>query len=133
MGQLVRVVAAIIWCENKLLVTKRKPAGSAGGMWEFPGGKVRNGESDEAALYREIREELSIEIEIGHHFITRKHKYPEKTIDLACYIATFRKGSIKLTDHDDFQWCAPGDLCGLTFAPADRPVVERLLDEGGSG
>ena len=101
---MIKVVAAIIYNDNKFLIAKRNYQKSQGGLWEFPGGKVELGETNEEALKREIKEELNIEIEVGEFLTTNIHSYFDKTIELICYKSKIISGEIKLLEHEDYQF-----------------------------
>ena len=96
------------------------------GFWEFPGGKVELGESPENCLLREIREELSIEIQICGALTPVLHAYPKKVIQLIPFIATWQTGALKLTEHAQSQWLTKQDLLSLSWAPADLPIVHEV-------
>lgn len=98
------------------------------GLWEFPGGKVEPEESPEACLIREIGEELSIGIQIGRPLTPVLHAYPDKSIQLIPFLATWESGTLQLTEHAQYQWLAPQDLLTLDWAPADLPIVEELRE-----
>ncbi|WP_308466960.1 (deoxy)nucleoside triphosphate pyrophosphohydrolase [Rathayibacter soli] len=123
----VRVVAAVIIRDGCVLACRRNPDRSAGGLWEFPGGKVEPGESPEDALTREIREELGVIIEVGK--LIHRATTPTGTahIDLSSYEARLTDapppGS---TDHDVLRWLRPNQLQELEWAQPDLPVVELL-------
>ncbi|MCF7846687.1 MAG: 8-oxo-dGTP diphosphatase MutT [Candidatus Gracilibacteria bacterium] len=121
------VTAAIVFHQGKLLITRRNPDGPIGGLWEFPGGKVEKGETPEACLVRELREELGIRAEVGEFFTESIFAYPEKTVRLLAFLVKDFTGKISLTDeHDDFRWIGLDELNGFDFAPADQPIVEKL-------
>jgi 8-oxo-dGTP diphosphatase len=98
------------------------------GCWEFPGGKVELGESQENCLHREIREELSIEIRICGVLTPVMHSYPNKVIQLIPFLATWQGGILKLTEHTQSQWLGKEDLLSLYWAPADLPIVRELRE-----
>jgi 8-oxo-dGTP diphosphatase len=122
-----RVVAAVIVREGCVLACRRNPDHSAGGKWEFPGGKVEQGESPEDALVREIREELSVGIEVGD-LIHRTTTLTESThIDLSSYEARLTGATpTRSTDHDNLRWMPVDQLWKLSWAAPDQPVVEML-------
>lgn len=99
------------------------------GYWEFPGGKVEPGESDEAALIRELKEELGVEVRVDSHVETTTHEYDFGTIRLAVYRCTLTDGHIQLTEHRAMSWFHPQELPSVTWAPADIPAVEILTRE----
>jgi 8-oxo-dGTP diphosphatase len=121
------VVCAIIEKESMFLAARRKQGESCAGFWEFPGGKVREGESPESALTREIMEELAISIDIKSSLKPCSHCYPGKTILLIPFICSNSKGTIKLSDHDAFLWIDPKSAKNLEWAPADVAVLEQYL------
>lgn len=127
------VVAAVIQREfpvdGKVLIVKRGQNQSGAGDWEFPGGKVEEGETLEEALIREIQEELGIQIRVSELLGENRHHYPSKVIWLKVYRAFTSQEAINLTEHDDFKWCHPEDICIDELSAADRPFVEILLSE----
>jgi 8-oxo-dGTP diphosphatase len=125
----VTVVAAIIVEEGKILIGKRKEGLSMAHKWEFPGGKLKQDESPEECLKRELQEELEIEAEIGRFYC--KGTYNELT--LLTYMARFVSGDFKLHDHEEIRWVSPHDLSLYEFPHADRPIVMKLMEEGHDG
>ncbi|HEY5221547.1 MAG TPA: (deoxy)nucleoside triphosphate pyrophosphohydrolase [Microbacteriaceae bacterium] len=126
-----RVVAAVIIRDGCVLACRRNAARSAGGLWEFPGGKVELGESPEHALRREIREELDAEIEVGE--LIHRATTPTDTahIDLSSYEALLTDAApTRSTDHDVLRWLRPNQLSELEWARPDLPVVELLGQRG---
>ena len=123
------VAAAIILREGAVFLTRRGTEELYPGMWEFPGGKIENGESPEDCCRRELREELGIDAEIGKLFIESLHRYPEATVRLLVYYIDAFKGEITLSSHDRAAWVQPKDLLAYPLLPADRPVAEALLKE----
>lgn len=126
-GHPVRVVAAVLRKEGQVLVCRRSAERSAGGRWEFPGGKIEAGESAQQALCREIAEELGVTIIVGEHLDTSTTTVDGTPIQLSCFLVDrFDRDPAGSTDHDQLRWCAPADLPALDFAEPDLPVV-RLL------
>jgi 8-oxo-dGTP diphosphatase len=126
---LVSVVAAIIRSPDGLLLcAQRGPGMSEADYWEFPGGKVCAGETEQQALVREIEEELNCRITVREHFHTHVHPHAAPTISLACYFATIIDGSPIPLEHQALCWLAQADLTQLDWAPADRPAVQRLVN-----
>jgi 8-oxo-dGTP diphosphatase len=124
----IRVVAAVIERDGKILACRRAPHKSLAGLWEFPGGKVERGETDEVALAREILEELGIEIMVGEFIAESVAPAGEAMILLNAYWArTNVAGEFLSTDHDRMEWFAPADLGSVTWAPADVPFLALVL------
>ncbi len=121
----VEVVAAVIERDGLILIARRPAASHLGGLWEFPGGKRDAGESPEAALAREIREELGAAIAVGPLLETVDWTYPEKRVRLSffrCEIA----GEPRPLEGQEIIWVRPSDLGRYQFPPADATLLERL-------
>jgi 8-oxo-dGTP diphosphatase len=123
------VVAAILFKDEKVLIAQRANSDPLAGLWEFPGGKVEAGESPEQSLIREMQEEFCINVEVGKFFASSVFNYDKGTIRLLAYLCTWIRGEIISTVHNDYLWAAINDLDKYTFAPADRPLVEKLKRE----
>ncbi|MFI3171678.1 MAG: 8-oxo-dGTP diphosphatase MutT [Eubacteriales bacterium] len=123
----VQVVAAIIRNGDKILATQRGYGEFAGG-WEFPGGKVEQGESDEVALVREIQEELEVEIEVGEFVHTVEYDYPNFHLSMNCYFANVVNGEIVLTEHQSAKWLTRDTLMSVEWLPADVSLIELLKE-----
>ncbi|MDL1973095.1 MAG: 8-oxo-dGTP diphosphatase MutT [Deltaproteobacteria bacterium] len=123
----VKVTAAIIENDGKILIAKRKSDDRLKGRWELPGGKIRGGETPEQCLKREIKEELGIDIEVGRFFTSSKFTYPHISIELLVYFAKWKGGDIRVLAHDEVRWVYPHELLDYSFADADLPVVKRLI------
>jgi 8-oxo-dGTP diphosphatase len=120
----IEVVAAIIVCDGRLLATQRGYGEFAGG-WEFPGGKIEPGETPEAALVREIHEELAAEINV-EYFLTRiNYAYETFELDMRCYVCTL-KSAVTLLEHSAAKWLAADELDQLDWLPADIQVVQDI-------
>ncbi|MBN3521925.1 (deoxy)nucleoside triphosphate pyrophosphohydrolase [Algoriphagus lutimaris] len=125
----ISVSCAIIIHLNKVLVAKRSSSMSQPGMWEFPGGKLEEGESLEESLIREIKEELGIEISVGSQLTVSKFTYSEeKIVELTPFICAWESGDIRVLEHERVVWMEIGDLSVLNWAPADIPVFNELLE-----
>ena len=120
------VVGAVINQDGRILCAQRGPGGSLGGMWEFPGGKIENGESPRDALIREIDEELHCEIAVGDKVTTTRHEYDFGVVTLTTFWCALVAGTPKLTEHAEVRWLSPGELDQLEWAPADVPAVEII-------
>lgn len=123
----IKVVAAIIQKENKILATKRG-YGEFINMWEFPGGKIELGETKEQALVREIKEELNIEISVDKFAIDIEYQYPNFYLFMSCFMCSIKEGSIELLEHNDGKWITKEELNTLNWLPADIDAVNYLKE-----
>jgi len=125
----IQVAAALILREGRYLITQRRADVHLGGLWEFPGGKREPGESLEACLRRELREELGIEISNPMLFQVIPHDYPEKSVELHFFRCAISSGLPRPLGCEDLQWVAPDELGRYPLPPADRLLVEALRGE----
>ncbi len=123
------VVAALIWQGNRFLICQRPPHKAQSLLWEFVGGKVEPGETDEEALIRECREELNIDIAVGTLYMEVIHQYPQQTVCLRLYFAEIVQGIPRLLEHTDLQWITLAEIPLYEFCPADRTILDRLRGE----
>jgi len=123
----IQVTAAIIIREDKFLIARRNRHKHMGGRWEFPGGKIKPGETPEACLGRELEEEFGIRVSIRQFFHRQIHHYPEKSIELISFFVDWPGGEMVLTDHEEIRWITPAESAGYRFADADIPIVRKLL------
>ncbi len=119
------VVAAVIEDDHRFLVTRRQSGVHLAGMWEFPGGKIDPDETHGAALARELREELDVEVEVGERVHRTMHAYPERTIELYFYRCSL-KGVPRPLLGQEMRWVPRGELRALGFPPADTELIELL-------
>lgn len=124
----IEVVAAIIVHDGKILATQRG-YGNYKGSWEFPGGKIEPGEAPEAALVREIHEELDADIKVGPKLITADYDYPEFAMTMQCFVCTLAS-SMKLLEHSDARWLNRDELDDVGWLPSDIEVVAAIRDVG---
>jgi 8-oxo-dGTP diphosphatase len=124
------VAAALTVEQGKLLVTQRKKDSSQGLLWEFPGGKVKDGEDPREALRRELKEELDVEVEVGRLFDAVFYSYPEFPILLLVYCCRVEKGSLKPIGCHDLRWVTLKELEALAMPPADDPIRKHLFSSG---
>lgn len=122
------VVCGVIGNGEGLYLACQRPAGKhLGGLWEFPGGKVDPGESPEAALVRELREELAVDVELGASLTPVVWDYAGKTIRLLPFHCTIIGGELQALEHQDLRWCAPAHFGSLDWAEADIPILGEIL------
>ena len=125
----IQVVAAVIFHDWKALCVQRPEHEREyiSLKWEFPRGKVEVGESREEALVREIREELSVDIEVSEFLMTVEHAYPDFHLTMHVFKCVLDQGEITLNEHVDLKWLAVEELDSLDWAAADIPVVKSLM------
>jgi 8-oxo-dGTP diphosphatase len=125
--QPIHVVGAIIVRDDLVFAARRSPERSAGGLWEFPGGKVETGEDPTDALRRELGEELGIEVRVGNLLSRYTTPVGSVLIDLACYWAELLSDApTASTDHDQMGWFTLEGLTELGWSPADVPVIQDI-------
>lgn len=120
------VVAAVFQRENTVLVCRKRAGLSNQGQWEFPGGKRNLEETFEAALIREITEELGVSIVVGHSLGSYSHDSSSRTINLHCFVVRDWHGEFVPVDHDALQWCTVDELRLLRLSDADVPFIDRI-------
>ncbi len=120
------VAAGLIVEERRILISQRKEEGPYGLLWEFPGGKVKEGEEPRQALRRELKEELGVEASVEALFEVVFHVYPEYPVLLLVYRCRIEKGIPRPLDCRDLQWVALEDLEGISMLEADDPIRQRL-------
>jgi 8-oxo-dGTP diphosphatase len=121
----IEVVAAVIIQDNKIFATQRGYGDFKDG-WEFPGGKIEDGETPEAALIREIREELATDISVDNYLCTVDHDYPKFHLTMHCYICSVVDGTLTLREHEAARWLGWEQLWSVEWLPADVEVVKAL-------
>ena len=124
----IEVVAAIIRKEDKIFVTQRG-YGEWKDWWEFPGGKMEPGESPQDALKREIREELSTEINVNEYLCTVEYDYPKFHLTMHCYLCSLLTDALHLNEHEAARWLAKGELDSVNWLPADKTIIEQLKSQ----
>ncbi len=127
--KIIRVTAAILEQDGKILIAQRKKGDRLEGKWEFPGGKIEEGENPKTCLQRELQEELGIEVRIGDFICENEHQYPHIHIRLLAYQTFYLSGEIQLYDHAAIAWVTLKEMQDYDFAPADVPIVEVLRSE----
>ena len=121
------VTAALYDGAGRILIAQRPAGKHLAGRWEFPGGKVSPGESEGAALVRELREELGIEVLASRPFMRLAHSYPDRSVELSLWIVERFTGIPRGLDGQELRWVAPLDLGQQQLLEADRPFVEALV------
>ena len=121
----IEVVAAIIRNEGKIFATQRG-YGEWKDWWEFPGGKIEPGEMPEEALKREIREELSTEINVEEFFYTVEYDYPKFHLTMHCFLCSLLSEALHLNEHESAKWLRKNELNSVKWLPADKLVIEKL-------
>lgn len=123
----IRVVGAIVERDGAVFAARRNPDRSAGGLWEFPGGKIEAGESAEEALRRELQEELNVDVSVGPFVDQSRSDVGSVRIELSCYAAEFEGDDpVSSSDHDAMQWVPLTELSSLPWAPGDVPLLDGL-------
>jgi len=120
------VICAIIESEGKILIARRAADQKLAGKWEFPGGKVEDGESPEECLKRELEEEFGIQAEVEEFITSNKHDYDHISIELMAFRTKYISGKFYLVDHDTIEWVAPAELLNYDLAAADVPIAKVL-------
>ena len=120
----IRVAAAIIEKDNKILIAKRL-YGEHAGLWEFPGGKYEEGESGEQTVIREIKEEFDADIEVRGFLCTVEHQYDSFYLAMDCYVCVLLNDNLILHDHSAVRWIDPDEE--VEWVPADKKVIHEYL------
>ena len=123
------VVAALIWDKNRFLACQRPPHKKRGLLWEFVGGKVEPGETKEAALIRECKEELAITVVPQDIFMEVTHEYPDLTVHLTLYNTVILEGTIQLLEHADARWITAEEIPQYNFCPADEEILLCIMNK----
>lgn len=125
--RLIRVVAAVIQKNERYLITQRRPNAVLPLMWEFPGGRVEEGEQDADALRREVLERLGADIEVGALISFVSHPYEHYTVDLHLYECKLKSENLHAKAVNDFKWVTSSEFDQYTFTPADEASMSKLL------
>lgn len=127
MNPTIRVVAAVIEQNGRYLVTQRRPTAVLPLLWEFPGGKVEQGESDLDALKREVTHRVGVDIKPGAQISSVSHTYEHYTVELHLYECRVLRGEAKAVNVHQFRWVESDDFDQLPFTPADEASMSKLL------
>lgn len=126
----IRVVAAVIKAVNEkgepIIFATQRGYGDFKGGWEFPGGKIEDGETTQKALKREIMEELDTEISVGELIDTIEYDYPDFHLSMDCFWCEIVKGDLVLKEHEDARWLTKEQLGDVKWLPADITLIERI-------
>ena len=123
----VEVAAGLIFRDGKLLIAQRHAGSHLGGLWEFPGGKRRPGETYQQCLERELREELGIYVRVGALLESLTHSYPEKTVHLNFFACSIEQGEPQPLGCQALRWVDRAELCNYEFPAADAQLLKRLV------
>ena len=126
----IRVVAAIIKTLNEngepIIFATQRGYGDFKGGWEFPGGKIEEGESPQEALVREIKEELETEITVGELIDTIEYDYPTFHLSMDCFWAEIVSGDLVLKEHEAAKWLTKYELDSVEWLPADVTLIDKI-------
>ena len=126
---MIEVVAALLRREDKFLICQRQEDKARPLLWEFPGGKVEDGESKQQALVRECMEELSIIVDVGEIYMQVIHEYPDIKIRLTLFEAAIKTGQLTKNEHKALAWIRREDIPFYEFCPADIDIIKKLTKE----
>ena len=118
--------------DGRVLVARRPPGKHMAGAWEFPGGKVRPGETPRRTLSRELHEELGISVRRSAELMHYEQEYPDRLVELHFFAVEDYRGKPDGREGQELAWEFPGNLGGMGFLPADRPLVELLIQQTAS-
>lgn len=114
--------------EGRVLIAQRPPGGHVGGFWEFPGGKLQPDEWPAQALERELREELEVVVEAATPFMTYRHEYPERIVELHVFLVERYSGEPRGVLGQPLRWVSVAELASAGLLEADRPIAAALLN-----
>ena len=125
----IRVVAALVERDGRYLITQRREGAVLPLLWDFPGGRVEAGESDDEALVREVAERLGAQIEVGQLISFVNHPYEKYAVDLFLYECTLLSEELKCQAVRDYAWVTSKEMEGYSFTPVDEASMSKLLGE----
>ena len=124
----INVVGAIIVKDRKILATQRG-YGDYTGWWEFPGGKTEPGEDPEAALHRELKEELDVSVSIFRYFGMTEYDYPKFHLSMRCYLCSLIDEDFSLLEHSAAKWLGRDNIHSVKWLGADLPILDSLIEQ----
>ena len=127
--QSIDVVAGIVRDSDRILITQRLADDAWGGYWEFPGGKVEEGESDVQALERELWEEIGVQTTTGELVWEMVHDYTSHRVRVRFYYSQIREGSPICRDVQALRWITRNEMVNFHFLPSNEPLLKKLIDE----
>ena len=128
MDNVIEVVAALVWDEDKFMICQRPAHKARALLWEFVGGKVEHGETKEQALIRECQEELAVTLSVNDVFMDVVHEYPDITVHLTLFNATIAEGFPQKIEHNDIKWITPNEIPQFNFCPADEEILRKIIE-----
>ncbi len=123
-----KVTAGVIEKDGKILIAKRKSGKCIGAKWEFPGGKLEQGETLEECLKRELKEELNFDVEVKEFIASSPFSCNDKKIELMAYRVVYLSGELTLCDHDEIKWLNPAELSDYEFTLPDVLIVKKVIE-----
>ena len=126
----IRVVAALVERDGRYLITRRRETAVLPLLWDFPGGRVEEGESDEAALAREVGERLGANVEVGQLISFVNHPYEKYAVDLYLYECSLLSDALHCKAVKDYAWVTSEEMESYSFTPVDEASMSKLLGEG---
>ncbi len=131
--KIIQVAAGVISRGRRYLITKRMPNSHLGGLWEFPGGKRRSGETLQECLRRELKEELGLDVCVERKLGVIQHHYSRYTVRLHFYFCTIRNGTPRALGNQSYRWVHPSGLARFEFPEANQALIRKLVDFRGQG
>ena len=126
LSDIVKVTAAMLVKDGKIIIAKRGSGDKLADKWEFPGGKIEINETPEQCLKREMKEEFDIDVSVGEYLGSSIYHYDDISIELLAYRTYWEAGTINLKDHDEYRWVTFHKLNEFNLAPADIPIAQKL-------
>ena len=123
------IAVGVVWYEGRMLITRRKPEGLLGGLWEFPGGKIREGENPADACVREILEETGVHARVESHLCRVKHAYTHFKIEMDVFVCRAFSDIVQLNGPVDFRWITPDEISRYPFPGANHKFIKMLMQE----